>query len=455
MSARSASDVTKLKDQAAKYIVKGSWGSAIKVLLQAQQLAPNDTYIARKIGDCYQRDGDNDSAVEAYKVAAKLFAAAGFLFKAISVNKIILSIDPNETDVQEALAALYSKRDGPARPAPKHWRAVEEMQFGMVEPEQIGMVETVQLDPVEPQQPDPVESEQVQGSEAVAEEAFEIDLDLAKVDPEKLPWTPLFSDLMEEELNRVIDRIVPVYAAAGTVICREGDQADSMFVISHGLVRVTSRDTSGNPLWLTNLSEGEFFGEFGFFADGKRHADVIAAEDVELLQIGKKEIEEIVNEFPRIREVLYLFYKQRVVDTLLAKNPLFKSLSPPQRKELIEQASLEIHEAGSTIIQEGDDGESLYILKNGEAEVFTAMGDERIDLAVLKPGDIFGEISILTGMPTSANVVAQTRTELVKFSKREVMAMAEKHQQLAHLLSETKEHRVEETIQRILTEGFV
>ncbi len=158
MTARSASEVTQLKDQAAKHIVRGSWSAAIKVLLQAQQLAPNDTYIARKIGDCYQRSGEKDAAVQAYKVAAKLFAAAGFLFKAISVNKIILSIDPNETDVQEALAALYSKRDGPAPPPPKlkrdvkeHVPAVEEMQFGMVEPEQIGMVETVQLDQVKQQ----------------------------------------------------------------------------------------------------------------------------------------------------------------------------------------------------------------------------------------------------------------------------------------------------------------
>ena len=116
---------------------------------------------------------------------------------------------------------------------------------------------------------------------------------------------------------------------------------------------------------------------------------------------------------------------------------------------------LEVHEAGSTIIQEGDDGESLYIIKSGGVRVYTALQDEVIDLAELKPGDIFGEISILTGMPTTANVVANIRTELVKFSKREVVAMAEQHHQLAHLLSETKEHRVHEHIQRLQTEGFV
>jgi len=153
--------------------------------------------------------------------------------------------------------------------------------------------------------------------------------------------------------------------------------------------------------------------------------------------------------------VLHHFYRDRVIDTLLAKSQLFRSLTPDQRKALIEQTALEVHEQGSTVIQEGDTGESLYIIKSGEVEVFTVLGEERIDLARLKPGDIFGEISVLTGMPTTANVVAANRVELVKFSRREVVAMAEKHQQLAHLLSETKEHRVHEHIQRLQTEGFV
>ena len=252
-----------------------------------------------------------------------------------------------------------------------------------------------------------------------------------------------------------IDKLVPVFAAAGTVVCREGEEADSLYVISSGVVRVSSRDADGAPLWLTNLSEGEFFGEFGFFCDGKRHADVVAAEDTELLQVGRAEIDGLVREFPRIQAVLERFYKQRVVDTLLAKSIPFKSLTPDQRVDLIEKAALEVHAGGSMIIQEGDTGESLYVIKSGGVDVSTELNGRRIGLARLGPGDVFGEISVLTGTPTTADVTATGHTELVKFSRREVVELAARHPQLAHVLSETKEHRVHETVHKIQMEGFV
>lgn len=450
MSSRESSKLVKYKDKAARYMVKGNWDDALDALIKAQELAPKDTYIARKIGDMYQRMGKRNEAALAYKRAAGLFAAAGFLFKAISVNKIILSLKPEDKEVQETLAALYSKRrEQQGYPEARKIVPIEipkmEVPIGFVitGTEYAGTVPTPK--PVDKQEPEAPQSGPVSA----------LSIEVVKVDPDKLPWTPLFSDLDQAELSHVIDKMQPVFAAEGTVVCVEGDPADSLFVISSGVVRISSRDAQGNPMWLTNLGEGEFFGEFGYFADGKRHAEVVATQDAELLQIGRKEFAEIVAEFPRVQEVLHRFYRERVLDTILAKSPLFRSLKPEQRRELIEQAALEVHEPGSFVIQEGDDGSHLFVVKSGDVEVYTSMKDERIDLATLGPGEIFGEISILTGSPTTANVVALTRTELVKFSRREVIQMAEKHPQVAHLLSETKEHRVHETVQRIQTEGFV
>jgi len=451
VSSRDSSKLVKYKDKAARYMVKGSWDDALEALIKAQEVAPKDTYVARKIGDMYQRMGRKDEAVLAYKRAAGLFAAAGFLFKAISVNKIILSIRPDDREVQETLTSLYSKRraqqgysEQPKKIVPIEIPKMESpIGFVITGTEYAGTVPAPQPVKTEERQPEP------------GQPISALSIEVVKVDPEKLPWTPLFSELDQTELSHVIDKMQPVFAAEGTVVCVEGDPADSLYVISSGVVRISSRDAQGNPLWLTNLGEGEFFGEFGYFADGKRHAEVVATQDAELLQIGRKELSEIVEEFPRVQEVLHRFYKERVLDTLLAKSPLFRSLKPEQRRELIEQAALEVHEPGSFVIQEGDDGNHLFVIKSGDMEVYTSLKDERIDLATLGPGEIFGEISILTGSPTTANVVALTRAELVKFSRSEVVNMAEKHPQVAHLLSETKEHRVHETIQRIQTEGFV
>lgn len=412
---RSTNRLIECKDRAARHIARGSWSHALEALLEARELAPKDTYVARKIGDLYQRLGKNREAVAAYKQAAALFAAAGFLIKAISIDKIVLSLDPDDRQVQEQLAALYARHRAQegwdaARPAP------------------------------------PAGEEETDDVMAI---------ELARVDPDRLPWTPLLSDLEPDELRRVIDKLVPVYAAQGTVVCREGEQADSLFVISSGRVRVSSRDDQGAPLWLTNLSEGEFFGEFGFFCDGKRHADVVAVEDSELLQMSRADTEELVGDLPRIQGVLERFYKQRVVDTLLAKSRPFKSLTPDQRMGLLDKAAVEVHAEGSTVIQEGDTGESLYVIKSGVVDVSTELNGRRIELARLGPGDIFGEISVLTGEPTTANVVTTGRTELVKFSRREVVELAGQHPQLAHLLSETKAHRVSETVHKIQLEGFV
>jgi CRP-like cAMP-binding protein len=413
-----ASRLVELKDRAARAMIKGDWRKAVEVLEQAAELAPRDAHVALKLGDMHQRLGDETAAVDAYRRAAALFAAAGFMVKAISVNKLILSLDPSDRRVQDALAELLSQ---------------QRVEQGL--------------------------EESAAGSDAdppPATRALDLpEIELARIDPARLPRTPLLSDLAADEVEAVIEQLVVTTAAAGTVLCREGEPADSMYIIVHGTVQVSARDAQGRPRWLTNLREGAFFGEFGLLSDGRRHADVIAGEDCELLQIGRDQLDALIERHPRLQQVLLRFYKERVVDTVLATSPLTRSLGPAQRAALLEQAALEIHRDGSMIIQEGDDGLHLFVIKGGEVEVATGLGDQRIELARLGPGDIFGEISTLTGTPATADVVARGPVELIKFSRREVIAMARRHPQLAHQLAATKAERIHETVERIQVEGFV
>jgi uncharacterized protein (TIGR02266 family) len=161
------SQVTRLKDRVAQYIARGDWGRALRTLLIVQEYSPRDMYIARKIGEMYQRMGRVREAVEAYKNAAKLYAEEGFLYKAISVNKIILSLHPDDREVAEALAALQSRQVGHRMFDPEHDDSIE-----------------------------PTASSKVVG------------VYLDRVSKETLLWIPLISELQEEELGRVIDMMV-------------------------------------------------------------------------------------------------------------------------------------------------------------------------------------------------------------------------------------------------------
>ncbi len=70
--------------------------------------------------------------------------------------------------------------------------------------------------------------------------------------------------------------------APGTVICREGEEGDEMYIIQKGKVRV-SKDFAGSPHLVSVLEKGEFFGEMALVSRTRRSATVTAIDAVELL----------------------------------------------------------------------------------------------------------------------------------------------------------------------------
>ena len=81
----------------------------------------------------------------------------------------------------------------------------------------------------------------------------------------QVPPTPLFSDLQPQEFERIIELLSPIRVPENTPICREGEPAQSMFVIAQGSVSVYFTDEAGTRVPLAKLVEGDFFGEFALF----------------------------------------------------------------------------------------------------------------------------------------------------------------------------------------------
>ena len=92
-----------------------------------------------------------------------------------------------------------------------------------------------------------------------------------------------------------------------------------------------------------------------------------------------------------------------LVETL-AKTSLFADLTRPQLEAVVHQLEEEAFAEGQRVIRQGMSGSGVYVILEGEAVV--SRGDQEI--ARLGRGDFFGEGSILTGDPPSADVVAAT-----------------------------------------------
>jgi small-conductance mechanosensitive channel/CRP-like cAMP-binding protein len=92
--------------------------------------------------------------------------------------------------------------------------------------------------------------------------------------------------------------------------------------------------------------------------------------------------------------------------------PMFASLTDDDRAGLMQIARPVLFSSGEAIVRQGHPGRSLFVITHGEARV-TLAGAEG-DLARLHAGDVFGEMSLLTGEPRNATVVAETDCELLE-----------------------------------------
>jgi len=127
---------------------------------------------------------------------------------------------------------------------------------------------------------------------------------------------------------------------------------------------------------------------------------------------------------------------------ILRGEPLFQCLSDGQIDNLVKQSELNHFGRGEHVIEEGAEGDSMFILLRGAAEVSVSKNGSTIPVATLSSGDCFGEMSLLTGEKRSATVRADGDCYVMEISK-ETMAEVirdspECLKQLSELLAKRK-----------------
>jgi CRP-like cAMP-binding protein len=106
------------------------------------------------------------------------------------------------------------------------------------------------------------------------------------------------------------------------------------------------------------------------------------------------------------------------IEGLLAQVSVLSALSAEIRTQIAERSVVSEYGAGEFIVRQGDQGDSLYIIRTGSCGVYVNRdGKQENRIATIESGEFFGEMSLLTGEPITATVRAMVDTSVIIIDK--------------------------------------
>lgn len=131
---------------------------------------------------------------------------------------------------------------------------------------------------------------------------------------------------------------------------------------------------------------------------------------------------------------------------LLRSIPLFELLDDDELKALADQLDQENYLAGQTVFKQGDPGGKMYLVQSGEVELFIIdRSKDKVVLEVVKPGEMFGELSLFDQQPRSASARAIQQTLLVAVDRHDLEMLFSRHQDAIFNIMTVFSRRIRET----------
>ena len=124
---------------------------------------------------------------------------------------------------------------------------------------------------------------------------------------EAIASVPLFQSLPIGAVGKINEKLQVILVSEHETIFSKGEEADSMFIIEYGKVKVDI----DQPVFLV---AGDFFGEMGLLGNLPRNATLIAADDTKLLELTKSDLAELSEEHPGLFKELELSVSNRTSD---------------------------------------------------------------------------------------------------------------------------------------------
>ena len=107
------------------------------------------------------------------------------------------------------------------------------------------------------------------------------------------------------------------------------------------------------------------------------------------------------------------------------------------------------HPAGTILFREGERGSTMYVLRSGKVKIWKIISDTEITLAILGPGEFFGEMALLEGLPRSAGATVVDDAQLIELDQKSFETLVRKNGEISVRLMRRLSSRLREADRQI------
>jgi hypothetical protein len=423
------------EDDVVSLIAARNYARAIEVLKQQLRRRGANPSLRMQLADVLVLADKKSEAISLLLPLADEYASEGFAAKAISVLKKVQRIDPRRRDVETRLARLIQEKQREAAlPSSSAGRAatgaaVDEgpgLEIGF---ESMAPVSAPALSDADPNQTLPVDSLPLQPPVAPGPAVLPVE-SAARPQPAPgpLPQAPATTALPADEEPELLPDLRPLPGyGRGDGSLPSLDLGGDQEIADNDLLYLGDAEEEAEPVLeaeavqearpTQSMSAGQFADELMALVDDLfRPAATTPAAPAP----------------PSAPAAPARPPAQIVV------SPLFRDFSVDEMVAVIAGLKLLSFERGDVILREGDPGASLYMLTSGRVRAFKRepKTDKQNPLGDLAEGAFFGELSILTGRPRTASVVALSRCELLELDRPTLDGITRTHPHVWDVLRE-------------------
>ena len=103
--------------------------------------------------------------------------------------------------------------------------------------------------------------------------------------PDLLKGCPLFFELYDTEIERIVSHCLVSTHAPGELVVRDGEEGNEIFVVLDGTLQIQKTTPTG-LIKIQTLGQGDVFGEVVLIDERTRTADIVANSECHILEIG-------------------------------------------------------------------------------------------------------------------------------------------------------------------------